>query len=516
MRFLVLRQVVKSEPSCVSSSLDLYGKFNSEEKKMPVNVGRFCTSVLLAFTAFGVTISAQTQPQQTPHQAETQAAATQPQTVPIKAPSASEIMRDRISKAKAFIAVRNYNAAIYELENIRRETSDQSVQAVTTVLLMNSYLEQGDYKRAQDFLTQAFNIQKTTKPGAADIYNAIAGQVIKGARTKVERYKSLGLVVADRNLPLEAVTDVERMRETVELVITQAKEMGRDAAKTNTAMALLEEATNSRSALARDDYDARKWRDEVADSREQLANSRSVITNAVDGTTSPNTVPMMTAALNSQANQTSVPVQTAALTNQNVTPTQTVAMNNPTVPPASLPAVSGTAPGSGIANPSGTRDRVTNAPVQTETAIKPSDTLLAAHDKPSVTDQHPTTEEPAKPIVAQNPPETRAEPVNQGGPAAEMPKTEGPMDVGSLLAYATKQTPPVYPPAARSMRASGVVRVEVTVDESGQVAEVQKTSGPPLLQTAAKDAVRKWRFKPFMRDGQPVRAVGFVNFNFSL
>lgn len=90
------------------------------------------------------------------------------------------------------------------------------------------------------------------------------------------------------------------------------------------------------------------------------------------------------------------------------------------------------------------------------------------------------------------------------------------MDVGSLIAYATKQAQPLYPPAAKSMRASGVVRVEVTVDENGQVAEVQKTSGPPLLQTAAKDAVRKWRFKPFTRDGQPVRAVGFVNFNFSL
>ena len=66
------------------------------------------------------------------------------------------------------------------------------------------------------------------------------------------------------------------------------------------------------------------------------------------------------------------------------------------------------------------------------------------------------------------------------------------------------------------MRASGVVKVEVTVDESGDVAEVQKTSGPSLLQTAAKDAVRKWKFRPFVRDGQPVRATGFVNFNFSL
>jgi protein TonB len=66
------------------------------------------------------------------------------------------------------------------------------------------------------------------------------------------------------------------------------------------------------------------------------------------------------------------------------------------------------------------------------------------------------------------------------------------------------------------MRATGVVKVEVTVNETGEVAEVQKTSGPTLLQAAAKDAIKKWKFKPFVRDGQPVKATGFVNFNFSL
>jgi protein TonB len=66
------------------------------------------------------------------------------------------------------------------------------------------------------------------------------------------------------------------------------------------------------------------------------------------------------------------------------------------------------------------------------------------------------------------------------------------------------------------MRTSGIVKVEVTVSESGEVAEVKNTTGPMMLQSAAKDAILKWRFKPFMRDGQPVQAVGYVNFNFSL
>ena len=456
---------------------------------MPVNVRRFCTSALLSLITSGVAVHAQT-PQQSPP-AEAQAA----QTIPIKAaPTSAEIMRDRISKAKAFIAVRNYNAAIYELENIRRETSDPSVQAVTTVLLMNSYLEQRDYKRAQDFLTETFILQKANRPNASEVYSAIAGQVVKGARTKVERYRSLGLMVSDRNLPLEAVTDIEQMRETLELVITQAKENGKDRAKAPTAMALLEEATASRSLLARDDYDARRWTDEVADSREQLANGRSVITNAVDGTVSSN----------------------PAATNQ------TVAVNSPvTSAPAGVP----------VTRPAGNlipNDRPADTPKV------PAETLSTATDKPaasqpprkedlpkttSTASQPAVQQEQPKPIVVQNVPQsTPQQPAVKDDtvPAAAASAETGPIEVGSLLAYATNRAAPVYPPAARTMRASGVVKVEVTVDESGQVTEVQKSSGPTLLQAAAKDAVRKWRFKPFTRDGQPVRATGFVNFNFTL
>ena len=95
-------------------------------------------------------------------------------------------------------------------------------------------------------------------------------------------------------------------------------------------------------------------------------------------------------------------------------------------------------------------------------------------------------------------------------------KNAAPIAVGSLLEYATQKTNPVYPPAAKSIRMSGIVKVELVVDENGQVAEVQKTSGPSMLQRAATDAIRKWKFKPFTRDGQPTKATGFVSFNFSL
>src|SRR5882724_753389 len=130
---------------------------------MPLNVRRFYSSIFLVLALFlTVSYSQVIAPSSTTAQS-TQAANTQP--LP-PAPTSGDVMRDRIMKAKAYIAVRNYGAAIYELENIRKESSDAALQGVVNVLLMNSYLEQGDYKRAQDFLNRFYTEQKTTKAGA--------------------------------------------------------------------------------------------------------------------------------------------------------------------------------------------------------------------------------------------------------------------------------------------------------------------------------------------------------------
>lgn len=416
---------------------------------MPLNVRRFCTSVLLVLLGIITGVSAQTVPIQPPVQ----------QAPP---PSSGDVMRDRISKAKAFIAVRNYNAAIYELENIRRETGDTAVQSVVNVLLMNSYLEQGDYKRAQDFLNIFFAEQKTTKPNAAAIYMSVAGQVVKGARNRVERYRALGLSISDRTLPLEASNDLEKMREMLELVITQATEIGKDTKKTADAMAMVEEASTSRGMLARDDYDARRWKDSVADAREEMSNSRSVVLNAVNDTGGDGGVTASTSTVNTPA-------------------TNTAAVIPPPVQPVQQQAP--------VNRPLAVRER----------EVKPAETAVAKNDKPV--------------IVVQTPPQPKAEPK----PAETKTVSDNsPLDVGSLVNYATRQSQPTYPPVAKSTRTTGVVKVEVMVDEKGEVAEVQKTSGPSMLQGAAKDAIRKWKFKPFVRDGQPVRATGFVNFNFAL
>ncbi|HEX8129707.1 MAG TPA: TonB family protein [Pyrinomonadaceae bacterium] len=95
--------------------------------------------------------------------------------------------------------------------------------------------------------------------------------------------------------------------------------------------------------------------------------------------------------------------------------------------------------------------------------------------------------------------------------------TDGkPLEVGSLLPKATDKPAPTYPPTARAARVTGRVTVFLMLDEKGAVAKVERTDGPELLRGAAIDAARRWKFRPTVVNGQPVRVSGFINFNFTL
>ncbi|HEX5709250.1 MAG TPA: energy transducer TonB, partial [Pyrinomonadaceae bacterium] len=96
-------------------------------------------------------------------------------------------------------------------------------------------------------------------------------------------------------------------------------------------------------------------------------------------------------------------------------------------------------------------------------------------------------------------------------------KAEGnPVAVGALHGIATQKISPSYPQIARTARVSGLVTVYVVVNEKGEVERVQRADGPLQLQSAASEAARRWKFRPTLVDGQPVRVSGYINFNFSL
>lgn len=75
---------------------------------------------------------------------------------------------------------------------------------------------------------------------------------------------------------------------------------------------------------------------------------------------------------------------------------------------------------------------------------------------------------------------------------------------------------PAYPLLARQARISGVVTVEILVDEQGRVVSAQATSGHPLLREAARAAALQARFSPTLLTGQPVKVSGVITYNFVL
>jgi protein TonB len=62
---------------------------------------------------------------------------------------------------------------------------------------------------------------------------------------------------------------------------------------------------------------------------------------------------------------------------------------------------------------------------------------------------------------------------------------------------------PDYPEPARVQHIEGPVVLEARVGKDGTVEKLSTVSGDPRLATAATDAVRQWRFKPFFRNGSP-------------
>jgi TonB family protein len=82
--------------------------------------------------------------------------------------------------------------------------------------------------------------------------------------------------------------------------------------------------------------------------------------------------------------------------------------------------------------------------------------------------------------------------------------------------YLTKKVNPTYPPLAKAARIQGVVRLDVVISKTGNVESVKVVSGHPMLVPSAVEAVKKWQYKPFLVDGQPVAAKTEIDVPFSL
>jgi TonB family protein len=73
-----------------------------------------------------------------------------------------------------------------------------------------------------------------------------------------------------------------------------------------------------------------------------------------------------------------------------------------------------------------------------------------------------------------------------------------------------------YPALARQMNVQGSVLIQAFVGADGGIRDLRVLSGPAILVSAALEAARQWRFKPYIQNGQPVETQAKITVNFNI
>ena len=102
--------------------------------------------------------------------------------------------------------------------------------------------------------------------------------------------------------------------------------------------------------------------------------------------------------------------------------------------------------------------------------------------------------------------------------AQDNPPTKPPLRVSSGIADGLKvhDAKPDYPREAQKKRIQGDVLLQATIDTKGNITDLRALQGNPILVAAAVDAVRKWRYRPFILKGEPVEVLTTIKIQFHL
>jgi periplasmic protein TonB len=111
--------------------------------------------------------------------------------------------------------------------------------------------------------------------------------------------------------------------------------------------------------------------------------------------------------------------------------------------------------------------------------------------------------------------------ITSGGPppiAEPVPAPTKPLRVGGVIRAPQRifSRPLVYPPMAQLSRVEGDVILEAIIDASGNVGDIRILRSVPLLDAAAADAVRQWKYKPTLLNGVPVPVIMTITISFRL
>lgn len=101
-----------------------------------------------------------------------------------------------------------------------------------------------------------------------------------------------------------------------------------------------------------------------------------------------------------------------------------------------------------------------------------------------------------------------------------VPKVATPQRVrvssGVVSGLLVRKVQPNYPPLARQARIQGVVILRAEISKEGNITNLQLISGHPMLAPAAIEAVKQWKYRPYLLNGEPVEVDTEVQVNFTL
>lgn len=102
--------------------------------------------------------------------------------------------------------------------------------------------------------------------------------------------------------------------------------------------------------------------------------------------------------------------------------------------------------------------------------------------------------------------------------AASQDAPQAPIQVppNSSPTLLVRRVAPIYPPLARQARIQGTVVLGIVINKDGEVRDVQLVSGHPLLSPAAIEAVKQWRYRPYVSDDKAVEVETVVRVGFKM
>jgi periplasmic protein TonB len=87
---------------------------------------------------------------------------------------------------------------------------------------------------------------------------------------------------------------------------------------------------------------------------------------------------------------------------------------------------------------------------------------------------------------------------------------------GVIQGQCIRRVEPVYPKIALGARVQGVVLLKAIISKAGEVTELEVVSGHPILVPAAMDAVKQWRYRPHLLNGEPVEVETNITVTFTI